>query len=309
MDTTRGRESRAFDAHPELQAPAAVRCISRQLGERVFRATPSVIAFAADNDDTYEPCDRSTLLRVLDTYLAALGQGDPGSVPFAARARVTEDCSPTSIGCGLWCAAPQLRTFRHAVADSARGQIGCMTVLEVEGEPVLLTLRLKLEGGRISQVESLLTRRGEAAFFAPENLGSVDPIFEGRVPPEQRSSRQALRGLVEGYFDGVEHRDGSGIAWHPECRRSQNGVLSVEGASIGAQFAQLSYVERVDRRYCAIDEERGLVWGIFAFQIPGDPGHAPRTSFIGASFKLVNGRIRAIQAFVRNTPYGTSSGW
>jgi hypothetical protein len=314
MDITRGRESQlAFAANSDHEGPAAIRCISRALDdadhseERVFRATPSLIMFA--DDYAYEPCDRTTLLTVLDTYLGALSRSDPGAVPFASQVRVTEDCVETPIGCGLWCDAPRLGTFRHVVADTARGQVGCMAVLEVGGEPALLTLRLKLEGGRISEAESLLTRRGDAAFFAPENLRSVEPIFDRSLPPEQRAARHELRGLVDRYFDGIERCDASGLKWHPECQRSQNGVRSAQGAAIGEQFGRFSYIQRVDRRYCAFDEERGLVWGIFAFQIPGDPGHAPRTSFIGESFKLMGGRIRAIQAFVRNTPYGTASGW
>lgn len=317
MDSTRGREPTAFDATSELHGPLAVRCISRAIddasdsNERVLRATPSLIAFA-DDDYTYEPCDRGTLLHVLDSYLNGLVEGDPRGVPFAAQVRMTEDCIPTSIGSGLWSAAARavsLGTFRQVVADTGRGQVGCLALLELETEPVLLTLRLKLEGRRISEVESLLTRRGQAGFFAPGQLGSSDALFERSLTPEQRASPPALRKLVDSYFDGIERCDGSGVPWHPECQRSQNGVLSALGPALGEQFAQLSYIERVERRYCAFDEERGLVWGIFAFHIPGDPGHAPRTSYIGESFKLVGGRIRAIQAFVRNTPYGTPSGW
>ncbi|HKP56672.1 MAG TPA: hypothetical protein VJV78_08130 [Polyangiales bacterium] len=312
MDSTRGRESHlAFSANSEPQAPAAVRCISRALDdagntrETVLRATPSLIAFAGD-DRAYEPCDRRTLLAVLDSYLGGLSQGDPRRVPFTANVRATEDCMPSSIGAGLWRSAPRLRTFRHVVADAARGQVCCQVLLDVGGDPVLLSLRLKLEGRRIGEVESLLTRRGQAALFAPEQLEVVDPIFERILPPEQRASQQELRAAVESYFDGIERCDASRVPWHPACWRTQNGVLT---GSPSKHFAQLSYIERVDRRYCAIDEERGLVWGIFTFQIPGSPGQAPRTTFIGSSFKLESGRIRAIQAFVRNTPYGTPPAW
>lgn len=296
----------ALDA--DSQMPAALR-ISRALDDagRVLRATPSLIAFAVDDAD--EPCDRATLLAVLDRYLHGLSHADPSSVPFAARVRATEDCVETPIGSGLWRTAPRLRTFRHVVADPVRAQIGCMTVLEIGAEPALLTLRLKLERGCISEVESLVTRRGDAKSFAPENLGGVDPMYDRSLPLEQRSRAHELRALVEAYFDGIERRDGSAVAWHPECWRSQNGLSSAPGLPIGPQFARLSHIARVDRRYCAIDEERGLVWGIFAFQIPGAPGHAPRTSFIAESFKLAGGRIRAIHAFARDTPYGTRSGW
>jgi hypothetical protein len=311
MDITRGRESQlARGATPELQGPAAVRCISRALDaagdarEPMLRATPSLIAFAGD-----EPCDRAALLAVLDAYLGALSQADPSAVSFATHARATENGIETPIGSGFWRAAPRLRTFRHAVVDAERRQIGCLALLEVAREPVLLTLRLRLEGRRISQAESLLTRRGQAALFAPEQLASVDPIFDRVLSPEQRAPEHELRALVDRYFDSIERCDASGLPWHPECRRSQNGVISAVAAGTGEQFARLSYIERVDRRYGAIDEERGLVWGIFAFQIPGDRDHAPRTSFVGESFKLVGGRIRAIQGFVRNTAYGTACGW
>ena len=278
--------SRALDTSPSTREP-------------IFRATTSEIAFAA-------PCDRTQLLELLDGYLHALRSGDAQRVPCAPRMRVTEDGIDTAMGVGLWRAMPGLGAFRHCTADVERGEIGCLTTLDFAGEPALLSLRLKIEARRICEAESWLTLRGQAALFAPENLDPALASVEQRLPDALRNTRTELRVIVDGYFDAIEASDGSNVSLDPECRRFQNGVPSTVTAST---FAGLSHIQRVDRRYCAIDEERGLVWGIFAFQVPGDENHAPRTTFVCESFQITAGRIRMITAFSRNMPYGTSSGW
>lgn len=267
--------------------------------EPVLRSTHSEIAFAA-------ACDRAALIALLETYLRALACGDTQDVPFAANARATEDGIDTPIGAGLWQDAPKLGAFRHCTADVERGEIGCLTSLDLAGEPALLSLRLQIEARRIREVESWLTRSGQAALFAPQQLDPKTVSVEHPLPVVQRTSRTDLRAAVDHYFDAIERCDGSRVSLDPECRRFQNGVPTQVTPSM---FAELAYIERVDRRYCAIDDERGLVWGIFAFQIPGDERRLSRTTYVSEAFHVAAGRIRVIHAFARSVPYGTPSGW
>jgi hypothetical protein len=51
------------------------------------------------------------------------------------------------------------------------------------------------------------------------------------------------------------------------------------------------------------------VWGIGQFQVPGGGLQASRTTFVPELFKVIQGTIRSITAFLLNTPYGTKSGW
>jgi hypothetical protein len=254
-------------------------------------------------------CDHDCLLTVLDTYIDALTQGDPRKLALARDVRATENTVATALGEGLWRTKFQIGSYRQDFADATLGQVGCLAVIESDGAPAFLTLRLKVVDRHITESELLVTRDGDSGFFAPQNLAETDPVFDEIVPESQRLPRAALQDIVARYFDGIVKNDAQGLDFDPDCRRLENGVVTAMSPNIGTQFANFSYIKAIDKRFAVIDEERGLVWGIFSFQIPGDDTRAPRTTFIGELFKIVGGPIRAIQAFLLNQPYGTSGGW
>ncbi len=77
------------------------------------------------------------------------------------------------------------------------------------------------------------------------------------------------------------------------------------------------------RRFLVVDQERGLVFGSFLFQIPGTvkpvdvPGHgtirmpasnlSPYTLDVAELYKISNGKIRRVEALQARLPYGTPS--
>lgn len=258
---------------------------------------------------TADACDRSCLIGVIDQYLDALTHGDSSSLPLAAGVRATENTAALTLGEGLWKTHVTLGSYRQAFADATTGQVGALVVISSDDKPAFLTLRLKVVARKVAEVETLVTREGDSAFFAPQNLSTTDPVFDEILPESQRRPREQLIATVDDYFDGIVANDGSGLMFDPECHRLENGVETAKSPNIGAQFANFTYIKRIDRRFFVGDVERGLAWGIFAFQIPGDATHAPRTTFIGELFKLVGEPIRSVQAFMLNTPFGTGSGW
>jgi hypothetical protein len=263
------------------------------------------MAATADAD----ACDRTCLIGVVDVYLNALMHGDSAGLPLAAHVRATENTAELALGEGLWKTHVTLGSYRQEFGDASTGQVGALAVITSDDAPAFLTLRLKVEQRKIAEVETLITRQGDSAFFMPQNLSVTDPVFDELLPESQRRTREALIDSVDQYFDGIVANDGSGLMFDPECHRLENGVETARSPNIGAQFANFTYIKRIDRRFFVADVERGLAWGIFAFQIPGDDTRAPRTTFIGELFKMVGEPIRSIQAFMLNTPYGTAAGW
>jgi hypothetical protein len=87
----------------------------------------------------------------------------------------------------------------------------------------------------------------------------------------------------------------------------------------------LHFVHRIrDRRFVAVDEERGIVFSFVFFDHPGGAtrnfttpnGRAvtagpaqPWTWQIAELFKIENGQIRQIEAILERSPYGMNSGW
>lgn len=210
-----------------------------------------------------------------------------------------------------------------------RARPGCHASV-LEGDfAAAVSVRLKVEAGQITQIERLVTRRGEAGVVAPHRWVEVDPAY-GRVEPEPtRLDRAALIAAADAYFDAVEAHDGSGLAVTDGCNRIENGVQTTNNPAIGLTLGckeglkHLTYITRVwNRRYPVVDVERQLVWGLVMFDVP--PGgsitvtingervtreQVPRTIRIAELFKVTGGMISDIEVVVRNGPEGASSGW
>lgn len=298
-------------------------------------------------------CDRTCLDGVVDRYLAALIADDPSAAPLAASVRFTENGQLLPLGEGLWKSMKAEGTYRLAVADPDAGQIALiMTVVEdhadpAQGTPALLALRLKVAGGRITEIEQVVERNVMTAQRV-EALGAPRAAFSTPIPPSERMARADLIATANKYFTGMQRNDGKGdYPFHPRCDRIENGGRSTNAPtpagetrpdpktatrysaqwSCREQFESglLYFVSRIrDRRYVAVDQERGVV-AAFAFfdhmagstrnftrpdgsPTTGGPAQ-PWTWEILEFFKIDNGQIAEIEAFLTRPPYGMLSGW
>jgi hypothetical protein len=112
---------------------------------------------------------------------------------------------------------------------------------------------------------------------------------------------------VDAYFQGIESGDGSRVPFAPGASRNENGTISATGDTI-SNLSIFSYIERIDRRYALVDEERGAVLPWVLFQIPMGVGGS-RTLHLAELFKVSSGRIERIQTIMVNQALGTPSGW
>ena len=233
-----------------------------------------------------------------------------------------------------------------------------------EGTGALLALRLKVRNRQITEIETLVVRPsaqagpGRGAGAAPaapagpaanlEKLGAPNHLFTDAIPPSERMSRADLIRVANMYFSGMEKNDGKGVyPFTDDCERLENGSQTTnaplrEGQArpdpktsntysaswnCKEQFESglLHFVWRIrDRRFVAVDQERGLVYafGFFdhalgkdrTFQtkdgrtVTGGPV-APWTWEIAELFKVEKGKIHRIEAVLLQSPYGMNSGW
>jgi hypothetical protein len=298
-------------------------------------------------------CDRQCLEGFVDRYLDAVVKHDPRAVPLAASVRFTENGQQLSIGDGLWRSMKAKGKYRLFVSDVEAGQVAFIGTLEeanadpARGTPALFALRLKIAGNQISEIEQFVHRDVEAAQRV-EGLGQPRPAFTQAVPESQRMSRADLIKTANMYFTGMQQNDGKGdYPFAADCSRIENGTLTTNRATpagetrpdpatatgYSAQWSCLEqfksgllhFVTRIrDRRYVAVDRERGLVFA-FAFfdHSAGDTrnfttpsGRAvtagpaqPWTWYIGELFKVENGQLGQIEAVLQRVPYGMLSGW
>jgi len=142
-------------------------------------------------------------------------------------------------------------------------------------------------------------RQGDAAngFFQPQNL-KPQPVFTQAIDPSMRMTRDQLTTLMNDYLDYLDGmKTGAMVPFDTNCARYENGVATATGvASFNAQSWSFSVV----RRILILDEEAGIVWGMFPFEMT-DPALV-----VGEAFKMINGQIMMIQAVMANMP---TSAW
>jgi hypothetical protein len=114
------------------------------------------------------------------------------------------------------------------------------------------------------------------------------------IDPAKRMTRDAMNALMQTYLDYLEGKKrGADVAFDTNCKRYENGVATASGL---ASFQAQSWSFMVTRRILVIDEEAGIVWGMFPFT-QSDP-----TLVVGEAFKMVEGKIMMIQAIMANMP-------
>jgi hypothetical protein len=242
-------------------------------------------------------CDRACLIEVLSTYLTALTAQDPSMVMVTDDVRFTENGVERELGEGLWQMASGVRDgTRIDFADPVEGQVGSQLVVETGSSARGFNVRLKVEEGRISEVETIVP--GSTA--APVDLmGFVpDPIFIQPIDPAKRPTREALLETAQGYERLLETGSASmsGVKFHPEMVRRENGTQNADAASLGARERGGGQGE-IPSRYPIIDEEYGLVFGVFEFA---------NTLVPSELFKVVDGQIRLLNIVINAQP---SDGW
>jgi len=209
-------------------------------------------------------------------------------------------------------------------------------------QPVLVTLRLKIEDGKITEAEHLL------AGISPNNMGTLATPRSGlltEIPAEKRMDHDELIKIGASYYDALDDNDGTLMPFADDCERHENGMITA-GANAGAGpnnagtgdiarscAGQLSskvmtYIDRIEnRRVFAADPVTGLVMGLSHFRHPMDQGpyEVIHTDGSTGTFEMkfdpfdlpaahvykigADGKVHEIEAMGFMAPYNAPTGW
>jgi len=268
---------------------------------------------AADAQAT-AACDRACLTGLLTSYIDALAAGDPSKLPLAARARFTEDSQDMKPGEGLWKSVTGKGAFRQDYID-LRKQVAASHVEMREGKnPVLLSVVLHVEGGRIAGVETLVQRFTPNSRFQPKVLGSPIKGMNDPVPAGGKQSRQSMIETALTYTEGlrVGNFTDAGTPFATETYRVENGVVTAgEGcgrADCGLNAQNIFVHPAILASVAAVDEEQGIVllWMNFGDTGSYEPGNALITF---EAFKVWGGKIHSINAFLTTRQQALGRSW
>lgn len=263
--------------------PIASRIVAAMILLGVLWAAPALSGIGPIPLD----CDRACLEGVVDQYLEALVAHDPSRVPLSEDVMYTENNQVIDVGDGFWKTVEGRGNYTHTFADPEFGQVAYMGTMMEAGGPLLMSLRLRIELGRITEVESIYFKPGGGG---PNNIAEMDAphvpedFWFKSIPENERMTRQELIGVADGYFTGLQKNDGRGIngtgtyPFTEDCHRIENGSATTnrplppnaDPNGINAfsmdclsQF-ELGYyfvVQNIHhRRYPVVDQERGIVW-------------------------------------------------
>jgi hypothetical protein len=237
-------------------------------------------------------CNRTCLEGLIDQYLAAVVAHDPKRLPLSEDVMYTETNQVLKVGDGFWKTAAGIGNYKHVFADPEFGQVGFMGTMQEAGAPLLMSLRLRIELGRITEIESIYFRPGGGGpnnIAAMDQSGKAEDIWFKSIPPAQRPSRQEMIAIADGYFTGLQKNDGKGIQgtgtypFTTDCHRIENGApttnvprpanetpgtINLFSMDCLSQFKMgLYYVVQSihHRRYPLVDAERGVVWAHSVF--------------------------------------------
>jgi hypothetical protein len=230
---------------------------------------------------------------------------------------------------GTWDTVTQEVGTPLTLSDPKTGNVGIYTRIIQNDTPGILAIRLKIEDGRITEVEHIISTKRNLS-SPPTPIGDVhtfqrDPDYPAVVPPAQRASRERLLANAMGYFDTLQHNTGEirGTKFAPDARRFENG-LEFKEIEKGFKSGRYAFNERVRDRDCfLLDEERSVAMcrgfidhkGVMdEYKLTdGTPQKSvfrePQTWAFLESFKIRNDMIVGVEATFVQAPYYMRSPW
>ena len=265
------------------------------------------------------PCDRECLRGKVTQLLHAFLKHDVSGLPVADTLRVTEDAVEKPLArVGLVGTVTGLRGFRQDIIDERAGVAGAHVVVEESGAPVLLVVRLKVVADKLTEIELVATRgRAEGLIFNIAGLSTPSAVMNYAPRPAQLSTRdEAIKAALH-YPQGLNaaktfadvnapfapnayrYENGQVMAG-PDCKFAP-GCQNISTQSL-AIFQKLGDVQT---RVIAADERMGIVWLRMAWGVRERGGDQLT---VWEMFKVYDGQIHAVEAFMRILPVEKRNG-
>lgn len=249
-----------------------------------------------------EACSRELLKSTLDAYFKALAAHDPSTLPLAASLKFTENGKASTIGSsGLWKTAGALK-YSHSALDTEACTSVSQAVVPDGSMDIPVAVRLKLETGKLAEVETIVVRPGDYQVSGQAFASNTDALiasgqsvqWEKPVAASQRNTREQIFAWMDKYYRvfprGVCNTTSS-------CKRIENGGGSFScSAGASCDAGQPTGQPALNPRLILVDVDAGLGVGF--------------TMFMGNTdthlFKMYGGQVYGVSAILGAA---TGSGW
>ena len=241
-------------------------------------------------------CDRNTLRAATATYITAQEAGDLAKMALADDVKFRENMKETTRDKGMW-NTPLKIAFHRSIYDTVR----CKSFTEVivtEGEnKYVLGTRLKVDKGKVKEIDSLVTSKKDWLFNADDYLKYSSSEDWPVLAPDDRISRQDLIDAGNQYFDYVFMDGGIRPPFgNIPCARLEGGAYTnpkgeqKDTCYIPAPLGELPIVGRT----FLVDEDMGTVNVFCKF------GNVENGMPDSHTFRLVRGKYKWIHTLSVN---------
>jgi hypothetical protein len=286
-------------------------------GQNVLNAEPAMQAASAAK----ESCDRECLRGFMTKYLDALIAHKPEDLAVSDKVRFTENTVDTKLGEGLWKTASKITPYRQDILDVRQGIAGAHVVIEEGKNTVLLLVRLKVVNNKITELETQVTRLEPGGKFSnPTELKATREAMNLVPPKDKLHSREDAIKIGLKYPEGLKL--GSFVKadtpFSPDSYRIENGYVTAgKGCMMRPTCENLKTqpiptLFEIKSRVVSVDEEMGIVWIRMDFgknSMGVGPEADKQSLIVWEAFKVYDGQIHAVEAFMLAMPRETPSGW
>lgn len=277
----------------------------------------AALAMASSVHAAAPACDRDCLRNTITQYLEAMLKHDPKGLPLAANVRFTEDQQELKLGEGLWKGIESLSGFRQDILDVRAGVAGVHIKATENGKPVLAAIRIQMDGRNIAGVESMVVRsREEGMIFNVDAIVKASEAMNVLPPAGKRNTRAELEKIALLYPAGLQVGSfvKSDTPFSADVYRFENGQLMggpgctfIPGCD-NIREQRLPVLAGIKAMVAGIDEEQGIAWVRMNFGA-GSVMRGEGELSVFEMFKIYDGKIQAVEAFMKTVPAGTPFLW
>ena len=222
-----------------------------------------------------QTCTRDDLKALIVNYFRAVEAHDLSALPAAPNLRITENGVETRPGEGFMKTGGKATVLRSLIDTERCGTVTQALVDEtVDGAtaPTIVAVRLKAVAGRVSEIETLLGRKGASKmagfdFYNPSALlATKDHDWEVPLPAGQRPTRAYMNEHANRYFSSfASDPQGPDANYASPCHRWEGGLqTTVKNPSCSPRGTGL-IMTHTRRRFPVTDTETGATAGFILF--------------------------------------------
>ncbi len=245
-----------------------------------------------------QECTRETLQVAIDSYLEAQKAGDLSRALLADSVKYIENWTEIKKEQGMW-NTPLSIDFSRSFLDVDTCRTFTEVIIAKGDNPYVIGTRLRVEKGKITEIDSMVTKKSDWLFNATDYL-KYSTMEDWRVlNADEKVDRDTLIKGGNAYFDAFSDRAAK-VPFNKPCARLEGGLYTTKdfndpNASCYVGFPEGEDKLPINKRDYVVDVDMGTV-NIFC-RFGRDPGMPD-----SHTFRLVNGKIRYVHTLTPSVP-------